>query len=292
MSPSNVQEPLSLLSTAYRSATQRYLPEESPFSTVHVDVTHRCNMECANCFIPIRTLPDFPAEQLFAMLRRFRRRVRLRLVGAEPTVREDLPELIRGVRACGHTPVILTNGLKLGRRSYVATLKQAGLRTVYLSTNGGLRDDMYEILDGVPCASRKLKALDNLASERMNVTIGLIVARGVNDPHVPEYLQFLLKRAEVAEIHLRSVGAIGRHMNGEPFNLDELEGLLRSSLGSQAAGLEQTAAIGSSRDFALGKLRFQLTQWPDLGSRARGRLTPDGFVEPMFESMVANAGGY
>jgi hypothetical protein len=29
-----------------------------------------------------------------------------------------------------------------------------------------------------------------------------------------------------------------------------------------------------------------------LGSLERGRITPNGFVEPMFESMVANAFSY
>lgn len=283
---------LDALTSVYRPLTRRYTPETSPFSTVHVDVTHRCNMECANCFIPNRTLPDFPFEDLCAYLRRFPRRLRVRLVGAEPTVREDLPELIKGVRACGHLPIVLTNGLKLGRRSYVGALKQAGLRSLYLSLNGGLRDDLYEIMDGTPCAARKLRALDNAAAERMLVTVGMIVAAGVNQQHVPEFLQFLLARREVVEIHLRSVGAMGRHMQGVALTLDELEALLRQALGNEAHLLRQTSAVGSSRDFALGKVRLQLTQWPDLGSKLRGRLTPDGFVEPMFESMVTNAGNY
>jgi hypothetical protein len=38
--------------------------------------------------------------------------------------------------------------------------------------------------------------------------------------------------------------------------------------------------------------RVQLTQWPDLGSVQRGRITPDGTIEPCFEHLIANQGGY
>jgi hypothetical protein len=45
-------------------------------------------------------------------------------------------------------------------------------------------------------------------------------------------------------------------------------------------------------DIMVGRLKLQLTQWPDLGSRRRGRLSPDGTVQPSFEHIMANQGGY
>jgi len=275
------------LQEAFKPTGQRFLPEDSPFGTVFVDVTHRCNMACHNCYIPVRDLPDLPVAWILEHLARLPRRTRIRLVGAEPTVREDLPELIRQVRALGHIPVVLTNGLKLGRLAYVQKLKAAGLKTLHLSLNGGLRDDLYEAIDGMPCAARKLAALDNLIAERMNVTVGMILVPGVNDRHLPEFMAHLLARG-VRDIHLRSVGAIGRHMEGPPFTLDGLEACFRTALPAGLAAPELTDEAGSSRDFKLGPTRVQLTAWPDLGSSSRGRLTPDGYVEPMFESMIAN----
>ena len=132
---------------AYTPGAVRFAPEDSPFRVLFADITHRCNMACANCYIPVRDLPDLPVDWLYAILERLPRRTRIRLVGAEPTMREDLPEIIARVRKLGHIPTILTNGLKLGRRSYVDRLRSAGLRTVYLSLNGGLRDDLYEEIE-------------------------------------------------------------------------------------------------------------------------------------------------
>lgn len=278
---------LASLRDAYTPGAMRFAPEDSPFRVLFADITHRCNMACANCYIPVRDLPDLPVDWLYAILKRLPRRTRIRLVGAEPTMREDLPEIIARVRALGHIPTILTNGLKLGRRSYTDRLRAAGLRTVYLSLNGGLRDDLYEEIDGAACAARKLKALDNLLAVRMNLTVGMILVPGLNDSHLPEFLDFLLGRG-VRDIHLRSVGKMGRHMEGEPFDLDGLEACLRQALEGRPETLTLTSAEGSSRDFRFGRAGFQLTQWPDLGSLTRGRIAPDGLVEPMFESIAAN----
>lgn len=275
------------LRSAFQPTSVRFRPEDSPFRTLFADITHRCNMACRNCYIPVRDLPDLPVDWLYAVLERLPRRVRLRLVGAEPTMREDLPDIIARVRRLGHLPVVLTNGLKLGRPSYARRLRDAGLRSIYLSLNGGLRDDLYEAIDGLPCAGRKLAALDNLLALRMNVTPGMILVRGVNDRYLPEFLTYLIGRG-VHDVHLRSVGAIGHHLEGRPFSLDELEQLLREALGERAAELRCVGITQSSRDYRCGRLEYQVTEWPDLGSRERGRIAPDGFVEPFFESIVAN----
>ena len=37
-------------------------PENNTFSDVVIDVTHRCNMNCKNCYIPNRDVPDMDME--------------------------------------------------------------------------------------------------------------------------------------------------------------------------------------------------------------------------------------
>lgn len=275
------------LAAAYQPSSVRYRIEDSPFRTLLVDITHRCNMACKNCYIPVRHLPDMPADWLYDVLARLPRRSRIRLVGAEATVRQDLPDIITRVRQLGHIPIVLTNGLKLGNRTYVRKLKAAGLRTLYLSLNGGLRDDLYQAIDDLACADRKLQALDNILAEKIHLTVGVIAVRGVNDEHIAEFLPWLESRG-VRDVHVRSVGPVGEYMRGAPFSLDELEAIVRRSFAGTAGELELVSAEGSNRDFRLGRMLIQLTHWPDLGSRERGRITPDGFVEPHFESMLAN----
>ena len=82
------------------------------------------------------------------------------------------------------------------------------------------------------------------------------------------------------------------YMAGKALSLDRLEAAMRASLPADAPAPELLRAYGSSRDFRIGKVNVQLTEWPELGSLERGRIAPDGWLEPMFESIVANAGQY
>ena len=118
-------------------------PEDNTFNAIMVDLTHQCNMECANCYLPNREIPDMDKSRLFDLVSRLPRRTFIRLIGAEPTLREDLPHIISKIREMGHHVSLTTNGLKLHRMDYVQELKSAGLRLVLLSMNGGDDDEVY-----------------------------------------------------------------------------------------------------------------------------------------------------
>lgn len=277
-------------SRASFSCGQQYRVEENPFSTLVVDVTHRCNMACHNCYIPNRYIPDMDANWLYDVLARLPRRTHVRLMGAEATVRDDLMQMIRTVRALGHHPSVLTNGLKLARPDYVSGLKAAGLRVVYLSMNGGTRDEYYQAIDGQSCADKKMRALENLCLENMYVSIGMIVVRDVNDEHIGDFYRFLSAHRQIRELHLRSVGRFGTYLDTEPYTVNDLLDLLRTQTGVTADETD----IGGERhvDLSAGRMRIQVTPWPELNSGTRGRLTPEGFIEPAFEHILANENGY
>lgn len=271
---------------------ETFAPEECPFETVIVDVTHRCNMACHNCYVPNRTIPDLDSEWMTEIFSRLPRGRFIRFVGGEPTLRKDLPEMIARVRSLGHHPVLVTNGLKLADRDYLHSLKKAGLQLAYLSMNGAFDDDLYDEIDAMRCAEKKRKAFENLRAEHMFTSIGVIVVRGINERAVADLLAAVRKSRNVREYHIRSVGAIGRYMENEPYMLDDLLDLFTDAAGVTADSLERRVRTESSLDFTFGRLRVQLTQWPDLGSAVRGRLTPEGRVAPFFEHVIANEGGY
>lgn len=265
-----------------------YLPENNPYHTILIDVTHRCNMNCHNCYIPNRTIPDMDIDWLAAVLKRLPNRTRIRIVGAEPTLRKDLPEIIEWVRRTGHLPILMTNGLKLANRDYLKRLKASGLRSVYLSFNGGLDDNLYETIDGLRCAKRKLRALENACAENMYLSLGMILVRGVNESQFGEFYRRIAQHRQVYELHVRSIGAFGRYMKSVPFTMNEMIELCCNQLGI----LNRHHIEETSYEIKLGRLKLQFTEWPDLGSQTRGRLAPEGTIQPFFEHMAANEGGY
>lgn len=270
-----------------------FAPEDCPFQTVVADITHRCNMACRNCYIPNRSIPDLDSQWLLSILRRLPPRTFVRFIGAEPTLHPDLFMLIREVRRLRLHPLVITNGLRLADRAYVRELKRAGVQIVSLSFSGGFDDDLYEAIDDLRCAEKKIAALENLCAENVYTAIGMIIVRGVNEREAATVWRDVLERRAVREFHLRSIGAVGRYMvEPAPLSLEELAELFAGMAGVPRAMLPRTATA-SHFEFPFGaRMSVQLTEWPELGSTTRGRLTPEGMIEPFFEHLIANDGGY
>ena len=130
-------------------------PSDNYFETLMVDITHRCNMHCNNCYLPNRHIADMDIERLLECLKQLPKRTNIRIAGGEPTLRADLPNIISNIKQLGHRVVLLTNGLRLAQKSYVDSLHQAGLRHVYISLNGADNNHWYSQIDQLACAERK-----------------------------------------------------------------------------------------------------------------------------------------
>jgi uncharacterized radical SAM superfamily Fe-S cluster-containing enzyme len=268
-------------------------PEDCTFQTVVIDITHRCNMACRNCYIPNRTIPDLRTDWVVGMMRRLQRGTFIRFIGAEPTLHPGLPLMIAEARRAKLHPVVVTNGLRLADRSYLRELKTAGAQIIVLSFSGGFDDDLYEAIDDLRCAEKKVAALENLRAEHMYTALGMIIVRGVNESEPANVLRYIRTTRYVRELHLRSVGAVGRYMpETAPLTLDELADVLARA-DVERTLIPRTATNDRHIELRDGHvLRIQLTTWPELGSTRRGRLTPEGTIQPFFEHLMSNEDGY
>ena len=298
-------------------------PENNHFNDVCVDVTHRCNMKCKNCYVPNREIPDMDIDKLIDCLSKFPKRASIRIIGAEPTMRSDLPDIISRIKALGHRQILLTNGLRLARAGYVEKLKKAGLTHVYLSLNGADNDDWYETIDEMPCAVKKVKALQNLVKNKMIIQTGTIIVRDVNET-APKEMVRLFNQVGLKNVVMRikNVGQIGRYMNGveENLKMDDLVELVCSQLNLDKDYVntwrdkpildtlepEPNSFMFPADPNSAGKnlhrsgLWIKLANWdtendsgiPSPNSLRRGRITENFKVAPFFEHMKLNEGGY
>ena len=293
-------------------------PEENHFDDVVIDVTHRCNMQCKNCYIPNREIPDMDADRMIEAISKFPKKTTIRIIGAEPTMRKDLPELITRIKQVPHRMALLTNGLRLARLNYVQTLKNAGLRNVYLSMNGVDNDDWYEEIDELRCAEKKIQAMQNSAKLNILRDIGCIIVWGVNNDAPKRFLK-LLRNNNIDNVSLRfkTIGQIGRHMDTKfQMGKDDLINLVSKQLDVSVDYIKSwqdkwTFPGGKKEDdtfyFPLSEkstrvykgIWIKLTNWNSDGketvlsnSRRRGRLTEDFNVAPFFEHVTENEGGY
>jgi len=170
-------------------------PHANTPNIVFVDLTNRCNLNCLCCIANIPSMgfrfdpPQEYFQRVFEYLGKMQPRPSVQFFGGEPTVREDLFELISMAQEQGLHVRIVTNGLKLADPEFCEKLV-ATKATILLSFDG-LNPETYRLLRGQSeMLEMKLKALENLGRTRKpKVVIMSLVAKGLNDAYIGEMIQ-------------------------------------------------------------------------------------------------------
>ena len=207
---------------------------------VLLEVTERCNLRCRFCFARGGEGAREPGlDELKDAIREIVRQCGsplLQLSGGEPTLRDDLAELVRFAKEAGCSYVQLnTNGLRLAREpAYARRLAEAGLDIVFLQFDG-TREEIYETLRGAPLLEVKKEAIRVCGEARIGVTLVPTVVRGVNDDDLGGIVSFACARAPaVRGVHFQPVSYFGRYPGkpeeAERYTLDRL----MADLGEQA----------------------------------------------------------
>ena len=221
---------------------------------VLLEVTRRCNLRCRFCFADGgRAEADPTAEALEAAITDIVQTcgpVLLQLSGGEPTLRDDLPRLVRFAKAAGCSCVQLnTNGLRLATDpDYAAHLAEAGLDIVFLQFDG-TDDAIYETLRGAPLLRQKTEAIRVCDALRLGVTLVPTVVPGVNDRALGGIVRFATERVPaVRGVHFQPVSYFGRADAApeERYTLDRLMADL-----TEQAGIPADAFLPSRCDHPL-----------------------------------------
>ena len=187
-------------------------------------VTSRCNLKCPVCYEGNQALEEPTLDDLRRVLPTLHR-ARILLCGAEPTCREDLPELIRAINE-QNTAVLMTNGIRLADPEYVRRLREAGLGYVILAING-LDDEVFRRTNGRPLLDVKLKALENLGREHIVAHLSATITRGINEDQVGPLISLARRAENVFQIRFRGMAEVGRFIEGgRPFFMSELTKLI------------------------------------------------------------------
>jgi hypothetical protein len=235
-----------------------------------IDVTNRCNMRCPVCFANAGTagyVYEPSIDQIDRMLEtatrvNFPKGIHaLQLSGGEPTVRDDLPDIIRLVKRHGINHIeINTNGLKVGDpktgAAYLQDLKDAGISTLYLQFDGltpGPR-----MVSRVPDSGSEGRSMAEQGKRRLaeyytgrqlnvvnnarkvgfeSIVLVVTLQRGVNDDQMGDILSYAGKNSDVIRcVNFQPVSMAGR-MNRNKIrevritNADVVNGVERQTAG-------------------------------------------------------------
>lgn len=208
---------------------------------VVLEVTKRCNLACRYCFADGGEGSDVPFTDLEHAFQDLytQGKTLVQLSGGEPTLRNDLPEIILAAKRAGLPYVQLnTNGLCLAEDpSYAATLADAGLSFVFLQFDG-LNPDIYETLRGRDLLEIKKKAIDHCEAVGLGVTLVVTVVQGVNDDHLGDILRFAWENSPtIRGVNFQPVSYFGRIPDQKEFPSRLTLDVLASEIERQTMGV-------------------------------------------------------
>ena len=243
-----------------------------------LEVTKRCNLHCRFCFAEGGTEERDPSlEELKTAICEIVRQCGhplLQFSGGEPTLRDDLPELVRVAKesGCSYTQVN-TNGIRLAEEpDYAKRLADAGLDIVFLQFDG-TREEIYETLRGKALLQTKLEAIRVCSDLRVGVTLVPTVVKGVNDDNLGEITALAVKLAPgVRGIHFQPVSYFGRYpaapREEDRYTLDQLMTDL-----SDQTGITAESFMPSRCDHPLGGYHASYLIYSDGGLKPLSSIT-------------------
>lgn len=185
-----------------------------------MEVTGRCDLRCSVCFADSGSGALKGSEPSLNEIGDWYRRVMevsgpcsIQLSGGEPTLRDDLPEIIALGRKLGFSFIQLnTNGIRLATEAgYARSLGEAGLVSVFLQYDGA-RDDIYVKLRGRPLLAAKHKAIEQCVTSGIGVVLVPTLVPGINTDNLGAVVRTALDMGPgVRGVHFQPVAHFGRY---------------------------------------------------------------------------------
>ncbi len=186
--------------------------------TMVLELTLRCNLNCPVCFASadktVEYEPDIDTIRgMYQTVMEGVGNSTIQLSGGEPTVRDDLPQIVSLGRELGFNHILVnTNGLRIAREpDYLRRLKEAGVSAIYLQFDG-VSDEVYRYIRGQNLFDIKKQALDNCAREKIGVVLVPTIVPRINDHQLGDIVNFAKSRIPTVKgVHLQPVSYLGRY---------------------------------------------------------------------------------
>jgi uncharacterized radical SAM superfamily Fe-S cluster-containing enzyme len=187
-----------------------------------IDITNRCNLTCPICFANASAKgyvvePTF--DQIVQIMEHFRSMkpvaaVMLQISGGEPTVRDDLPEIIRKGKELGFTEIMVTtNGVRFAKSiDFMKKCMDAGMDAIYLQFDATDNPEAWKKIRGVNLWPLKQRVIENARKIGFfGVMLVPVIAKGVNDSEVGKILDYAKDNWEVVSgVVFQPVALCGR----------------------------------------------------------------------------------
>ena len=177
-------------------------------------ITNRCDLRCSYCFMNAGAsgrVYEPTLEQIEELLIQAREErpmgsKAIQITGGEPTIRDDLIDIVIMAKELGFTHVqVNTNGIKLADSlEYCRELKEAQVNTIYMSFDGVSKETN-------PWFEKNKKAIENLRKVNLKVVLVPVLIGGKNLHEAGKIVQFALDNMDIVRgVNFQPVSFCGR----------------------------------------------------------------------------------
>jgi len=177
-------------------------------------VTNRCNLRCSYCFMNAGASgrvyePSLDQMKELIIQARSERPMgsrAIQITGGEPTIRDDLFEIIKMSKELGFSHIQLnTNGLKLADSpEYCKKLKEYKVNTIYMSFDGVTKKTN-------PWIEQNKKAIENLRKVNLKIVLVPVLIGGKNLHESGKIVRFALDNMDIVRgINFQPISFCGR----------------------------------------------------------------------------------
>jgi radical SAM protein with 4Fe4S-binding SPASM domain len=177
-------------------------------------LTYRCNNDCAHCYnARPRDYPELATDEWKYIINKLWGLgiPHIIFTGGEPTLRNDLPELIAYAERNGQITGINTNGRRLSDKSYVDELVAAGLDHVQITLESHDPAVHNQMVNSSSAWGQTVHGLRNVLESSLYVMTHTTMLRN-NAPYIKETLYFLADEG-VPTVGLNALIYSGRGLN-------------------------------------------------------------------------------
>jgi len=169
-----------------------------------IDVTNECDLRCPICFANAAQPPDLyepTQEQIRGMLQFLKKQdpppLAVMFAGGEPTVRDDIVEIVKMAHDLKYMILLATNGIRMSNDpELVKKLKKAGLNIVYLQFDG-LTDRPYEKLRNAKLLPNKLRLVQLCREHDIEIILVPTLQGSINDNEVGDIIRFAAENVDI-----------------------------------------------------------------------------------------------
>ncbi|MCK5458498.1 MAG: radical SAM protein, partial [Thermoplasmatales archaeon] len=191
-----------------------YSKHKSQSVLTNLLITNRCNLRCSYCFMNAGA-SGVVYEPALDEIRQLMQQARdekpvgsraIQITGGEPTIREDLFEIIRIAKEVGFSHVQLnTNGIKLAESvEYCQRLKDEKVNTVYMSFDGVTKETN-------PWMEQCKQAIENMRKVNLKLVLVPVLIGGKNVHETGKILRFAFDNIDIVRgVNFQPISFCGR----------------------------------------------------------------------------------